>query len=402
MRRYLSAVGGLSFALVLSACTGGDSPQAGSEPTPPGDSSPAAQVDETAAMFDLSRVHAIEIVVSVDDVHLLVPGSDERVRAEVTFDGERIHDAGVRLKGGLGSEQPLTGKPGFSVDTNAFVAKQELFGVSRFTLGNSTQDPSFVTETLVYELFRRAGVIAPRTALANVSFNGELFGLYVLREGYDKGFLRRNLQEANGNLYEGALGVDVTDVDLMEPRTNEAKGDRSDLEAIARVVNEAPDATFLADISFLVDLDGLLTFWAVEAIADHWDGYIRPNNYYVYHDPATGKFEFFAHGADWAMLDPQYSVLAAPGPSARLANRLYGNPEFQQQLRARILLVLDSVWSAERLLTEADMLSSVVRDAGLNGSRETISHATYEDALAARRQFILDREAAVRGQLGAE
>jgi spore coat protein CotH len=352
-------------------------------------------------VFDQSVVHTIDIEVGASDLPRLVPGNDERVPARFTFDGTTVEDVGLRLKSGEGSRRSLDGKAGFSIDTDEFVSKRSLFGVTRFTLGNSVGDSSFIVESIAYEVFRNAGVVAPRTAFASVTFNGELFGLYVLREGYDKNFLRRTFADPDGNLYEGSLGVDVSDAAHMEARTNEAKGDKSDLEAVATIVADAPDDAYLAAIGEYVDLDQLLTYWAVEALVHHWDGYVRPNNYYVYHDPARGKFVFLAHGADWAMLDPSYSVLAEPGASARMALRLYENPEFLQRLRSRLLEVLDQYWNTDALLARADQLASLVRTTGLSGSREEVGLETFESALADRRTFIATRAAEVRAQLDA-
>jgi spore coat protein CotH len=346
-------------------------------------------------------VHTIDIEVAPADLPRLVPGNDERVPARFTFDGTTVGDVGLRLKGGEGSRRALDGKAAFSIDTDEFVSKRSLFGVTRFTLGNSVGDSSFIVESIAYEVFRNAGVVAPRTAFASVTFNGEIFGLYVIREGYDKNFLRRTFADPDGNLYEGSLGVDVSDAAHMEARTNEAKGDKSDLEAVATIVADAPDDAYLAAIGEYVDLDQLLTYWAVEALVHHWDGYVRPNNYYVYHDPARGKFVFLAHGADWAMLDPSYSVLAEPGASARMALRLYENPEFLQRLRSRLLEVLDQYWNTDALLARADQLASLVRTTGLSGSREEVGLETFESALADRRTFIATRAAEVRAQLDA-
>lgn len=396
---------GLAVAttFAIGACNGGrgddgDVP-AGPSPATIGTTEPAAGAGQ---VFDSTLVHDIRLEVSARDLAKLAPGEDERVHARLTFDKMVLDDVALRLKSGMASQQPLTGKPGFSIDTDRFDKDLDLFGVTRFTLGNAINDPSFVAEAISYEVFRSAGVVAPRTALAKVSLNGELLGLYVMREGYDKNFLARTFPKPEGNLYEAALEVDISNVSGMEARTNEAKDDKSDLEALASVVSETPDETFLATIATHVDIEQLLIYWAAEAIVHHWDGYIRPNNYYVYGDPATNRFVFLAHGADWTMLDPGYSVLASPGPSATMAVRLYADPAFRERLRLRILDVLDRAWKPDELLLEADRLAALVRTTGLAGKHETISIATFESELAARKQFIAARALAVRAQLAAE
>ncbi len=369
--------------------------------TPPATASTAtpAPNDPSARVFDDSILHTIELEVANSNLGKLSPGNDERVKARLTFDGKRLDDVGLRLKAGLASALPLKEKPGFSIDTDKFEKGRNLHGVTRLTLGNSIQDWSFVSEAVSYEVFRRAGVVAPRTALATVRLNGEDYGLYVIREGYDKNFLRRVFPDPDGNLYEGDLNIDVTDVAEMGLRTNEEKDDRSDLAALARVVAESPDETFLTDVARHVDIEQLLTYWAVETIVHHWDGYIRPNNYYIYHEPTTDRFVFLAHGTDWALLDPQYSILAEPGPEAMMAVRLYHDAEFQRQLHARIRQVLAEVWDAHRLLAIVERYAGFVRSTHLDGTHETVSMESFESELALRKAFISQRKAAVEAQL---
>ncbi len=274
--------------------------------------------DASARLFDPSKVHEVSVTIPADQLSVLKPGGDERARAQLTVDGKTLANVGVRVKQGLGSFRWLDGKTGFSVKTDEFVDGQAIFGEKKFTLNNSITDPSFVADQLTYDVFRAAGIPAPRTALANLHVNGELFGLYVLREALDKRFLERNFRDPDGNLYEAPFDVDIGDT-RMELRTNETKNDKSDVAAVGAVVADAPDADFLARVRTLVDLREFFRYWAVETITAHWDGYAslsglpfwdpyntrfdnyRPNNYYTYSDPSTGKFVFLPWGADLSL-----------------------------------------------------------------------------------------------------
>ena len=122
----------------------------------------------------------------------------------------------------------------------------------------------------------------------------------------DKRWLKQYFADPDGNLYESEGGGPDTSLEL---RTNKSEGDTSDLAAVAAVVATASDADYWAEIEELVDVDELLTYWAIEALTAHWDGYVYdlsvpgrvptatqplanpwPNNFYAYHDPETGKF----------------------------------------------------------------------------------------------------------------
>ena len=254
--------------------------------------------------------------------------------------------------------------------------------------------------------------------------NGEDLGLYVMRETYDERWLAQYFDDPTGNLYETSGGATDT---VLELRTNEDRNDTSDLDAVAEVVATAPDDDFRGAIEALVDVDELLTYWAIEALTAHWDGYVYditapgrvpppvrpagnpwPNNFYSYHDPATDRFVFIPHGADLAFglragsnddLDPTTPVLVAPKQRATIPARLWDAPAFRDELAERIEWVLDEIWDEQELIERVDLLAGLVRADGLTGARESVTMADFEDALADRKDFLTRRDDAVRVEL---
>ena len=409
-------------------------PSSSEGPEVPSDPSPEPSVPEPSApspsaqselLFDPAVVHEISMEITEKNLGLLDPPSDDRVPVVLTVDGETAVGAGVRLKQGFAQFQGLDEKPGFSIETDEFVDGLELFDVDRFTLGNAAWDHSFVNEHLVYELYRDAGIPAARTALARVTVNEETFGLYVMRETYDERWLAQYFEDPSGNLYEepGGTGPDTA----LELRTNERRDDTSDLEAVAEVVATASDEDYRDAIEELVDVDHLLTYWAIEALTAHWDGYVYditapgrvppparppgnpyPNNFYVYHDPGTDKFVIIPHGADLAFglgagphyeVDPSTPVLVPPKQDATIATRLWADPTFRAELAERIRWVLDEIWDVQTLTERADLFADLIRADGLTGSREFVTPARFEDVLADRKDFLARRADAVRAEL---
>jgi spore coat protein CotH len=261
--------------------------------------------------------------------------------------------------------------------------------------------------------------------LASATVNGEPFGLYVMRETYDRRFLARHFGNPDGNLYEAPFDVDVSDPRL-ELRTNEGRNDKSDIERLARVVATTPDDKLLAAVGRMVDLDEFFRYWAVEAVVGSWDGYValsdlpvpvddpsriensRPNNYYVYHDLGKDKLLVLPWGADASFGtgvrtgNPwETKVLSPPKANAKLAARLYSLPGGPERLRAAVTEVLDRGWHPDALVGRADGLAALVRADGLASPREENSLADFETAFAGRRRFVLEREAAVRAELAA-
>jgi len=403
----------------------------------------ATNGDRSAKVFDPKFVHTIEFGVAPADLPKLGLGRDERVPASMQFDGVALDPVGFRLKSGFASGQPLEGKPGFSIKTDEYVEDQALFGIEKFTLGNEIGDPSFVAEQISYDVWRAAGIPAPRTALANVTLNGEPFGLYVIREGYDKKFLRRHFSNPDGNLYESSVGdVDMAD-QLLDARTNETVNDKSDIAELAQVVETVPDEQYVAELSKLVDLNEVFKYWAVEALVAHFDGYLTgtnvpfgntdpaivagntwPNNYYTYHDPDSDKFVVLPHGADWSLgnligliplqggnTDWQYMredpyggasfrTLSIPKPGARTIARLATLPGTEDRLRRNLEWAVKKAWDTRRLLARADQIAALVRANGPPTAREQWTPEQFETAFAERRSFIEHRADLVLRELG--
>ena len=407
---------GAAVCLLAASCVGGETREAQlGAPVP-------SELSE--ALFDRTVMHAITMEFDQQALELLDPPTGDRVPVDLTVDGETILRAGARLKQGVSQYQGLDGKPGFSIETDEFVDGQDLFDVDRFTLGNAAWDHSFVAEQLVYELYRAAGIPAARTALASVTVNGESFGLYVMRETYDERWLEQYFEDPSGNLYEHEGGPYDT---ALELRTNERRDDTSDLETVIDVVATAPDEDYRNAIEEFVDVDELLTYWAIEALAAHWDGYVYditapgrvpppvrpqgnswPNNFYAYHDPDTDKFVFIPHGADLtlglgpgpdAVVDPMTPVLVAPKDRSTIAARLWDDPAFRDELEDRVRWALDEIWDVAGLTERAEMIAELVRADGLNGTREFVSMTGFEDALADRKEFLSRRGSAVRAEL---
>ena len=321
-----------------------------------------------------------------------------------------LANVGVKLKGGIGSARPLGEKPGFSFKTNEFVKGQSLHGVKKFMMNNAVQDPSFLSEYVAYEIWRRAGVPARRATHARVRLNGEYLGVYVVAESYEGGFLDRSFADGKGNLYEGSPGVDLTDVDAMELDTNTGVNDRSDLRALAAVLLATPDDGFVAALEGVLDVEEFLRYWAVEALLDHWDGYAAqnaedaaspgPNNYYAYHDPSTGLFSLLPWGADQCLVRAEISALAPPQPLSLLAQRCFEDAG----LRARYVDHLRSAlaaWDPEELDARAEAAyERIAGSVSEDDQNPAVSFAAFRAAVTSLRSFLRTRPATVLSQLG--
>ena len=206
----------------------------------------------------------------------------------------------VRLKGRWGSARDLGGKAAFKVKFPN--SRQRVSGLKKLTLNNMVQDPSYITETISYELFRAMGVPAPRTGYAVVSVNGVDYGLHLNVETPDElMFSKWFPREETKHLYEGSYGCcydwrnpydgNHFDVDEGDP------ADRSDLVALLDTLNLEGEAWRHA-AEQIADLRELTAMWAVELYVGHWDGYAPTvNNYYI-HNTVSGRITMHPWGLD--------------------------------------------------------------------------------------------------------
>jgi hypothetical protein len=156
---------------------------------------------------------------------------------------------------------------------------------------------------------------SPPAPHARVELNGRDLGLYVLKEGFNKAFLRRHSKRQETRL-RGFLR------EITEPleRTS-GEGDvpnRADLKALAEAALEPNPERRLQRLERVLDINRFLNFSILEMLTWHWDGYtLKKNNYRIYHDPDSDKLVFFPHGMDQMFWDPNGRVI----PAGRLRGR---------------------------------------------------------------------------------
>src|SRR5262249_17677733 len=155
---------------------------------------------------------------------------------------------------------------------------QTLFGLKKLVLNNGHQDLSFLSAHLVYELFRRADLVAPHTAFAQVTINGISAGLYNIEEESDSQLFSRSYGPGAGagNFYEGTTTGFVADpfgaaagaLEGAGLRLNNEASDmrsRDDIIGLGRAILGVSDARFDTEVGKLFDLDRFITARAIEA-----------------------------------------------------------------------------------------------------------------------------------------
>jgi hypothetical protein len=241
------------------------------------------------------------------------------VPATITFQGREWEHVGVRHKGDFSLRQPwMLGEQRlpFKFDFDQFeddhpkIKNQRFFGFKELSLANNYGDPAGMRDLLVYELLAEAGLpslrAAPYEIMLDCGEGPERLGLYTMVEVVDDTGVTSFFGCDDGNLYEAegaGASLAVKDADKIaasfQKKNNAKQGDWSDIRALYDVLHSprrtGATADWRADLEAIFDVDGFLEWLGIAGFVGHVDTYgLTPHNFYVYHNPATGRLTWFS------------------------------------------------------------------------------------------------------------
>jgi spore coat protein CotH len=304
---------------------------------------------EGKGVFDVGTLHQINVSMSKTEWDVLqtsgnrgtsgVPGEDITqpdgrrahigggfriifpwVRADLRLNGREVKEVGLRYKGNNSFIKPTDARPfsaNLKVKTDFFGGKEDWNGVETLNFNAGGRDPSLQREVLSFAIFRAAGVPAPRTAYAELTFNvpglhdNAKGGNFVLVENVSKQFLKRALPPGDGLLMkpEGirggiqSLGASwPAYVTSYRPERDATPHEQQRVIEFAGLVSQTDVALFRENIGKYLDVDEFLRFIAVHLFIMNNDSYLQGNhNYYLYLDPRDDKIRFIPWDQDLAM-----------------------------------------------------------------------------------------------------
>lgn len=310
--------------------------------------------------FSDGRVRTFKITVEPPDLAVLERNDRSYVHATITEGTNVFKDVGLHLKG-MGSFRPFKEKPSFSVKFDKNVPGQTYFGLNKFMLNNASQDPTYLAEYMATQMFRDGGLPAARVTHSFVEVNGRALGLYVTIEAMNKDFLRQHFRSAKGNLYEAYL-QDIDQKLDLDGGKDTTQSDLTNLLAVARIKKPIDRWNALQDV---LEVDKYISHLALELMTSHTDGYARNrNNYRLYHDPATGRFNFIAHGLDWAYADA--GVTLEPPRDSIITRAVVQTPQFRPIYRERLRELYTNVFRLEVMSNRVNAAVASLKRAARN------------------------------------
>lgn len=342
-------------------------------------------------LYNEQKVATVYLELHPDSFQLIISQliHDRYLRARMIFDNgeirDTLEDVGLRLRGNtsLGAA-----KKSFKISLNAFVPGREYQGVRKINLRGQHNDPTMVREKLFYEVWRDAGMMERRASFVKLFINGQYRGLYTNLEELDKQWLDRHYADNNGNLYKCTWPADLVYLGTDEAtykailnnpeeraydlQTNQTVDNYSRLVTLITALNAPVNAAFPEEIQQILNVSSVLKAFAIDVSCGNWDDYFyNKNNYYLYDNPETGRFDFVTYdtdntfGVDWLGKDwAKRSCLAwLPNEPRPMASKLLAVPAFKQEYLRYLDTLTRFIVHPDTIFPRIDTLETLITPA---------------------------------------
>jgi len=352
-----------------------------------------------ASAFTPTAVNTLSITITDENWQDILdnPLDEEYHETSITFNGVTLDSVAIRTKGGSSLStvaNSSSDRYSFKVDINEYVSGQTFFGLKKFTLQNSFNDPSYMREVIAYDLMDEMGVPTPEHAYVNFYVNGELFGLYLMVEAIDGEFLEKHFANSNGDLYKpdgtGSdllwLGDDIQSYTDINLQTNEESTDNG---AFINFVDSLD-----AGETNAIDEDTLLRYMSVSTSLSNLDSYhgTLAHNYYIYDqdgifsilpwdfNESFGTFNMDCNSVDIRELYIDEPVSGALNERPMLAN-VFANQSNLDTYHSYLTQLINGSLSSDTFSTRVNEIADLIREHVQNDPTSFYSSDYFEQNL---------------------
>lgn len=269
-------------------------------------------------VFGDRTIPVVKIIIDPDSLGFILnpfnSESDHEFPATFIFSTQSIQDTveniGFRLRGNTSRQ---SNKKSFKVSFNTFIRGRKYHGLEKLNLNGEHNDPSIIRSKLCWDLFEKMRVPASRANHVLLYINDKYYGLYINVEHVDENFVRSRFGNNDGNLYKCLYPANLVFIGddpesyktyngrrrVYDLKTNTEADDYTDLAEFIGTINNTPPVLAEEVFEKIFDVNAFLRYLAVEVLVGSWDDYwFWNNNFYLYRNTATGKFEFIPYDYD--------------------------------------------------------------------------------------------------------
>ena len=301
--RFLAAVAAVSLTHVALGYT-----------PPPTD---ADYVDASTNVFLDGEVTRVDVTIDPADFQAILdnPESDDEKPSTVHWHNSVIDETytnvGFRARGGAFT-RPATRKS-WKLDFNEFVPGRAFHGLETVDLNGDHNDATFLRRRMAHEILRQMGLPSPRTHFVALYINGTFWSIQIHSEHIDEEFTDSWFGNKDGNLFKCLNNGSPASLSkipgedyktyagggVYEEKNNDPDSDYTDLRDFIRAINDLNGAQRLDQLESYINVDNWLRYIAVDVATGSWDDYwYGSNNYYLYHNENSNRFEIIPYDYD--------------------------------------------------------------------------------------------------------
>lgn len=258
---------------------------------------------------------------------------------------------------------------------------------SKVNLSGQSRDITLLRYSLATFIFERAGFKMPRLSVLNLFINNVWQGPYLNLELVNGDFLRSNSMP-EGALFKAQYRAELTlknDVKMSQAFAQKYPDPvESDLQSLVRLEELASilDGGIVDDtleLSRVFDIENAICYLAVSKLIQNDDGV--KNNYYLYLNSQTDKFEFIP----WD-LDETFRGADVEGV---YVNNFFEQLESREDFRSRIFKKMHEIWDEAIIAGELETLNdSIGPYAGAQKRYYLNPQLEHENNIQSIRKFI--------------
>ena len=341
-------------------------------------------------LYNDSEVAIINITIDPEDLEMIFdnPHSDVEYIADFHFQNAVINNSmdsvGFRLRGNTSRNSQ---KKSFKISFNTFKPGRKFFGVEKLNINGEHNDPSIIRSKICWDIYEKMGVTASSASHAALYINNEYYGLYISIEHIDEEFLDKHYINDSGNLWKCLWPADLVykgadpnlykeengDRRTYDLKTNRDEDDYSKLAKLIDIINNTSDEEFYDSLSSVINIPGVLKYFAVNVLIGSWDDYwFLKNNYYLYHDPDTDLFNLIPYDydnclgidwfeVDWTSINPyEFEIINGEYGSRPLAERIMHCPELRNLYTHFLEFIKENIINLANLEPEIDQIKTMI------------------------------------------
>ena len=168
----------------------------------------SVEMEYEALLFDTDEIISIDILMDDSEWNDMIENAinEEYYKCDIMVNGTTIYSVGIRPKGNTSlsaiASDPENNRYSFKVEFDHYIERQTCFGLDKLILNNNYADATNMKEAVIYDMFQYLGADASLYNYAEISINGDYWGVYLALEAVEESFILRNYGELSGDLYK--------------------------------------------------------------------------------------------------------------------------------------------------------------------------------------------------------